>query len=334
MKPRLSAPLGIELKITNKCNLGCAHCIANSGSPSPNELKTAEIFRVIDQAKQMRAFYFNLTGGEPLLRRDVYRILDYVAENDLRACLTTNATLINSKIAAKIKKRVQFVRVSLDGSCPAVHEKIRNSPGSFSRTLRGILCLRKQQIHVSLLTVVSMHNLDDLENICDLCVSLGISGINFMTLVPGGRGENLSHLVLSPREYKYFLIKLEELRKTYKKLSILSEAPLRAVIRKTEGSGFCLAGSSFIFIMEDGRVTPCPYFFNEIGNIRESKLIDIWNNNKFLKELCAPRLLAKECKKCKYGKICFGGCRAAAFHKYGSISEPDPFCWVCNAAKQ
>ena len=265
------------------------------------------------------------------MRRDFFKILQYISQNNIQSLLTTNATLIDRSVAARLRKYgLKQARVSLDGSCSSIHAKLRGTRKSFHQAVSGIKHLIDEGIMVTAITVVSRHNLSDVENICDLCLSIGVEGVNFITLVPGGRGKNLNDLILSPGEYRRFLQQIERLRRTKGKqgLAILSEAPLQAIVRGMKDSGICCAASAFIFVCEDGSVTACPYFFEKIGSIRKSSIIKIWRHSDFLNNLCNEKLLSDECRICDYSDSCFGGCRAAAYNVFGSISRPDPFCWI------
>jgi radical SAM protein with 4Fe4S-binding SPASM domain len=286
---------------------------------------------LVDQVERAHVFILNLSGGEPLLRRDFFKILRYVSQTKVMPYLTTNATLIDRTTAARLKEGgLKQARVSLDGSLPDIHARLRGTEESFHRAVSGIKHLIEEGIPVTTISVISRHNFSDMENICDLCLSMSVGGVNFMPLIPGGRGKQLRDLVLSPNEYRDFLRQAERLSrmKGKKGLTILSEAPLQAVIRKTKGSGICCAASTFVFICEDGSVTPCSYFFEKVGSIRKSSLLRIWRHSAFLDDLCDEDMLAGECRSCKYSDSCFGGCRAAVYNAFGSISRPDPFCWI------
>jgi radical SAM protein with 4Fe4S-binding SPASM domain len=280
----------------------------------------------------MKVFYVTLTGGEPLLHKDIFSIINYASEKNLKVSLTTNGVVINRRVAKKLKDLdTWLIRVSLDGSIPKIHDNFRGVVGSYIRTIKGIKALLAENLNVVVLTVVSKHNIHEVERIIDVVRRLGVKAINTYIFVPGGRGKNVENLALTSSEYKKFLERIISLKEKYKEIQILTKAPLMSLLYNSEISGACAAGTSNLFIEENGDVIPCPYLPLVIGNTRKTRLDYMWKNSKILYELRDPNKLSNTCKECEYVKRCFGGCRAAAYHKYGSISYPDPNCWIVNS---
>lgn len=331
---RLEFPLHIEIKLTNACNLNCIHCIANAGSKKSNELKKEEIFKVIDEAKENKAFNIGLTGGEPFLREDIFEIIDYVYKSNIPLILTTNGTLLNEGIINRIKEKVSLVRVSLDHFIPAKHDAFRGTEGVFEETVKTLHILLRYErfFQTTVLTVISKYNFKYILKIIDYLESLEVKSANLFLFAPGGRGLlNKNKLSLGKKKVAQFCNIIEKEIKERKKIKIHTNNPLMAIVRKEEINSICPAAISSCFITEEGRVLPCPYFYtlpNKEDNIRYKKLKDIWLKSAYFEEIRKETSLASKCSSCEFKNSCFGGCRAGAFNKYGTIKKPDPMCWI------
>lgn len=330
MRKRPDAPLNVEFNITNRCNLNCIHCKNNSGDVCSDELTTSEIKDVIDQISDINVFYLGIGGGEPMMHRDFSEILEYAcSKKNLKVGVVTNGTMLDEKKAAFFKKLgVYLVRVSLDGFDRATHEGFRRAE-CFDRTIRGIRNLLKYDISTTVLSVISKYNFHYFEKIVDKCTDIGVKSINLITFVPAGRGMKNSWLGLDSAEYKRFLQRVLKLKRS-STIRVLTETPLLGVLGGAECHAMCLAGIFMIVVNATGDITPCSYFDRILGNIKKDTIQNVWQRNKFLKDLCNPAFLSSECKKCEYSETCFGSCRAAAFQTFGTISAPDPACWICH----
>ncbi len=329
MRPRLSAPIGVELKLTNQCNLRCMHCIADSGQITNEELSLSEILSTIDELVRMKVFYIGFTGGEPLLHPDLFNIINYTTKAGIRTGITTNGTLITPDVAKKLRKSgAWLVRVSMDGHTPELHDWFRGRAGSFSMTCDGIKRLIGEHLQVTVLTVVSKHNFDTWENMISLCQELKVRALNTYVFVSEGRGKEKKELALSPNEYRDFLKRVLNVRRIQKDVQLITDAPLLSILRNSVDGSACPAGMFDLFIKENGDVTPCPYFPDAIGNLRNKSLSEIWQTNTFLDTLRKSTHLSAICRACEFVEACFGGCRAAAYCIHGTISAPDPNCWL------
>ena len=131
----LKFPLHIEIKITNKCNLKCLHCISSAGRVYKKELSKKEIFKIIEEAKKEKAFTIGITGGEPFLRNDIFEIIDKIYNSGLELIITTNGTLVNKSILERIKNKVSLIRISIDHFERTKHDYFRGVKGSFQKTI-------------------------------------------------------------------------------------------------------------------------------------------------------------------------------------------------------
>jgi radical SAM protein with 4Fe4S-binding SPASM domain len=289
-----------------------------------------ELNSLFSDLSKLKVFHVSLTGGEPLLRPDLFDVIDLGRGYGLEIGITTNGTLIDEVVATRIKNSgVWGVRVSLDSSARDLNDQFRGETGAFDKTCSGIRWLVKHEIPVVILTVVSKFNYDSWEDMIPLCRSLGVRALNTYSFVPGGRGKTRTDLSLTPQEYRDFLLKINKYQTVNKSdVKIISECPLLCVVREEKHSGACPAGIFDLLIKEDGEVNPCPYFDISLGNAKHNSIGDIWQQSKFLHDLRNVDCLAEACKKCDFVSSCFGGCRAAAFSTYENICTADPYCWI------
>lgn len=305
-------------EVTAACNLCCSYCRAAAGAlPDKDELTLDEARRLIDEASPLRPMLI-LSGGEPLMRPDVFDIVDYAISRDLRVSLATNGTLLTPDLVSRIKESgVSRVSISLDGPTPETHDVIRGQE-CYQRSLRGMELLRGQvdfQINVT----VTRRNQDDVVPMLDLAERQGACALHFFFLVPTGRGKERD--IISPE-------KQEELLKLIKDESSKRSMEIRVTCApqyaRMGGGGGCLAGRSFAFISRRGEVFPCGYMPVLAGNIREKSFAEIWEDSPVFIAL-RDRKLKGSCGSCRYRVAC-GGCRARAYAESGDFLNQDPLC--------
>ncbi len=201
-QPRL-----IAWELTRACNLGCVHCRASAvDEPLPEELTTEESLHLIDQIAGFSRPILILTGGEPLVRKDIYELADYGAKKGLRVVLATNGTLLNRDIASKLKEvGIQRVSISLDASHAEAHDSFRGSPGSFAQALAGIEVLKDVGLSFQINTTITKRNLTEIPSIADLALRLGTDALHIFLLVPTGRGKEIEGDEILPAEYEEVL---------------------------------------------------------------------------------------------------------------------------------
>ena len=197
----LVIPYTVKWESTNICNLKCIHCIANSGTCLSEELSKQEVFSLIDECVRIGVINFGIVGGEPLMRKDLFEIINYAVSKGLRVSLSTNATLVNESISKKIAdSSIVFVAVSVDG-IGKVHDEFRGIPGAFDQTIFGLKCLIASGIKVHVTTVVSKHNLNSIGAIIDYLSDSGVYSYTVNELLPSGRGKQHKDLCLSEEDY-------------------------------------------------------------------------------------------------------------------------------------
>ncbi len=345
MKP---VPRLVALELTGRCNLSCVHCRASAADTvDPNELKTNEIYRLIDDIASFSKPILILSGGEPLVRDDIFDIAEYANKKGLRVVLATNATLINEEIAKKIKEvGIGRVSISIDGASEESHDTFRGYKGAFRSSLRGIEELKKAGVEFQINTTITKRNVHELEKIYQLAVKLGAKAFHVFLLVPTGRGEDLKGEELSKEEYEKVLNwmyeKMKEENSPFMKATCAPHF-FRVVHQRASKEGLkvsdvlksehafsrytrgCLAGIGFAFISRYGEVNPCGYLPIKAGNIREESFKDIWFNSEVFNKLRDLNNLKGKCGICEFKRVC-GGCRARAYALKGDYLEEEPYC--------
>jgi heme b synthase len=349
---------GLELRLifwelTSRCNLRCIHCRAEAGfERSPKELTTEETYGLIEQVVDFARPIMVLTGGEPLLRPDIYDIARYAADKGLRCALASNGTLIDDQAADNIVEAgIRRVSISIDGANPRTHDSFRGEPGSFGAALAGFRRLKERGMSLQFNSTIARHNLDELKAIVDLAEGMEADAIHIFMLVPVGCGLTIADDQMIPAEkYEevlnwfytaasksrlemkatcaphYFRIMRERAREEGVKVTRVSHG-MAAVTRG------CLAATGVCFISREGVVQPCGYLPVAVGNIRQQTLKEIWEDSPIFKTLRQPGLLKGKCGRCEYRVVC-EGCRARAFAKTGDYMEEEPYCIYEPSAKR
>lgn len=341
IEPRLQL---VAWEITRSCNLHCAHCRASSSSEEySGELSSEEAYRLIDQITEAGNPIIILTGGEPLMRTDVYSIAEYARGKGLRVVMGTNGTLVTPQVAVRLKASgLSRISVSLDFPTAEKQDKFRGQQGAFEAALSGIRSIRKSGIEVQINCTLTRLNIAYLNDLLSLALHEGAVAFHPFFLVPTGRGKGLSDVELSAGEYESALNwiydkQLELGDKIFFKptdaphyLRILSQRGASPATGRHHGgadsvSRGCMAGSGFCFISHTGRVQGCGYLDLEAGNIRNQPFGDIWRDSPLFKQLRDLSAIKGKCGTCEYKRIC-GGCRARALETTGDHLESEPYC--------
>lgn len=344
MNVNILAPRTFHLQwhITEKCNLKCKHCYRDP-KYLKNELKGDEFFKIFYQYLELLKIWkiprmythLSLTGGEPLLKKEFFPLLEkcYENKNLFRYNVMTNGTLINKKVAKKFKElEVRNVQLSIEGM-EKINDEIRGK-GTFKKIIKAAKILKNENINVSFSLTVSKKNLNDIPEVIELCLDSDINILGIGRLVPIGKGEKMKNLLLTPLElknlYKYIQRKNEELKKKRKKLIILTGCSNS--LWTTEDPNFithgCSLGYDCLTPMPNGDVLPCRRVPIKVGNIKEKTLLEIWYDSNILWEMRNLNNLNKICQNCEYFNQCYGGARCVAYGYYGNIFAPDPQCWI------
>lgn len=332
---------------TIRCNLTCAHCRrVETDEAVGSDLSTQHAKTLIDQlaaigVKQGFMPILVFSGGEPLCRGDIFELIQYAADKDIKCALATNGTLITDKLAAKIKSvGVQRVSVSLDGATSDIHNKLRKLEGSFEDAVAGINSLRECGVDFQVNMTVTRYNRHQLDDLFVLARELGAVAVHLFMLVPVGCGQEFADGdMLSPEEYEQVLISTAKRSATESlEIKVTCGPHYERVVRqekiavaKPQGHRHgkttkgCLAGSGVIFVGHNGDVFPCGYLPVNCGNVVESSLEEIWTGSEDLARMRDIKELKGKCGICGYKAVC-GGCRARAFAATGDYMEQEPTC--------
>ncbi len=330
---------------TGDCNLRCVHCRREWDAAPPNELSTDEARNLIDQIADNRwGSILVFSGGEPLMRRDLFELLDYAKTRGVTPAVATNATLVTDDIATRLAAAgVSRVSVSLDGPDAATHDAFRGLPGSFDDTIRGIGALRKAGIEVQINVTFTKANRDMASPMLDLVQRLDACALHVFLLVPVGCGVDL------PEEIRLEAAEVERLLTYFDQQATERDMEIRATCapqaqrirqqraRARERKGLppgrglawsskgCLAGGGIVFVDAVGKVFPCGYLPIEVGDLRKQSLKQILESSTTLASLRNTDLLEGRCKGCEFAPSC-GGCRARSWGTVGNLFGEEPSC--------
>lgn len=331
-------PYAISWNTTYRCNLRCSHCYLDTNAltkQSVNELSTQEGFTLIDQMAELNPnLLLILTGGEPLLRKDIYDLASYASKKGMMIVLGTNGNLIDDDIAKKLKESgVTGIGISLDSTIPKYHDNFRGVPGAWDDTLNGIEACRRQGIDFQIQTTVTKENFHKIPDIIEFASNVGARVFNLFFLVCTGKGQELTDI--TPEQYDQALHQLYEIHKKYqgKMMVGVKCAPhYRRIVYEQDTTsplirayaGGCPAATHYCRITPEGNVTPCPYMPNISGNVREKSLVDIWKESTDFLTLRHTNLNGR-CGICEFRDIC-KGCRARALATTGNQMDEDTWC--------
>ncbi len=343
----------VAWETTRNCNLACVHCRASATTgPHTGELNTDEAFRLLDQIADVGRAIVILTGGEPLLRKDIFEVAAYGSRKGLRMVMAPNGTLLTEEVAHRLVDcGIKRVSISLDGATAKVHDRFRKVEGAFEGALRGVEMARRAGLDFQINTTITKTNLDQIPAIHQLAARLGAVAHHIFLLVPTGRGKYIVDSAIDAAEYEqtlnwfydqrdktsmelkatcaphYYRILRQRARKEGKTVSFKTHG-LDAVTRG------CLGGIGFCFVSHRGDVQPCGFLSVNCGNVRQRSFADIWRNAEVFATLRDYDKLKGKCGICEYKQVC-GGCRARAFEATGDFLSEEPLCsYIPHTSKQ
>lgn len=333
-------------EVTAKCNLNCVHCRSSSDIHSPEGKFTLDKCRaLLDDIATFASPVIVISGGEPLLRKDVFEIAKYGTDKGFRMCMATNGVLVNDEVCENIKKSgIKIVSLSLDGSTPETHDNFRGQKGAFEGVMNAAQYFRNHGIKFIINSSFTKRNQADIPHVYKLAKSLGATAWYMFLIVPTGRGEEIMKELVSKEDYEGILNWHYEMEKSEEEILVRptcapqyyrvwherskqdgSESSRRSLSFSTGGGKGCIAAQSICFINSEGDVLPCSYFPKAAGNIFEKSLRDIWDNSTLFKDLRNFKDYEGKCGVCKYLGVC-GGCRARSYAVTDSYMAEEPFC--------
>jgi AdoMet-dependent heme synthase len=333
-------------RCTFGCSFNCAHCSSAGKSAASNEMSTKAAKKLVDQAYEFGASFFGVTGGEALLRKDLFEVLSYARSLGLGASIITDGRLLDEKAYAQIVKNEIKVSISIDGG-KITNDAIRGK-GAYCASVNAIERLSKENLLNCL--VYTLANVDgsttnvngkDFTDVIELAQTNGARWVIFHGMIPYANNEANRKACPSATQYEWAWNKLYDLYFKYKgKPAINVYYPSFARVARQRGMpdwdnwfnhfflGRCFYGK-FMSIAENGEAIPCSYNdATRFGNIKKQSLQSIWdgmqNSEHFVKVREKVNLKGK-CGVCEYKDIC-GGCRTTALYFSGDILGPDPQC--------
>ncbi len=334
----------VAWELTRSCNLNCVHCRASADKgPYPGELSTEKCKQILEEISEVGSPIIILTGGEPLLRKDIFELSSWGDKKGLRMVMATNGTLLTKNIVTRmIESGIKRVSISLDGPDEALHDAFRKVPGAFRGALEGIALLKEAGLPFQINTTVTKHNSQYIGEILDLAVKLGAEAHHLFLLVPTGRAKDLADQEIEAQEYESLLHWFYEMRGKvsihlkatcaphyYRVLRQEARARGEKVTFETYGldavTRGCLGGTSFCFISYDGIVQPCGYLELNCGDLKVSSFREVWENSDIFKQLRDFSSYKGKCGRCEYIRVC-GGCRARAYEATGDFLAEEPLC--------
>lgn len=341
--------------IGRRCNLKCVHCYSQSENREyENELTTEEAKGVLKDIAEFGSPVILFSGGEPLLRKDLFELIAYAKEQGLRAVISTNGTLITKERAVELKDfGLSYVGISMDG-LKDIHDKFRGVQGAFDMALKGIRNCIEAEIKVGLRFTINKRNATDIPGIFDLIEKENIPRVCFYHLVYSGRGSALIDEDLNHEETREVVdVIIDRTKQLHDKgkpievltvdnhadgpyiyLRMLKDDPKRAaevleLLKMNEGNS---SGRGIGCISWDGSVHPDQFWRQHVlGNVREKKFSEIWTDtsNEFLAKLKDKKLyVTGRCASCKWLDVCGGNFRARAEAFYDDVWAQDPACYL------
>ncbi len=335
--------------VTYQCNLKCAHCYIRAlAEKRPDELTTSEALRVAQEIAEMGSPLVIFSGGEPLLRRDLFDIASVFEGTRTRPALSTNGTLIDEETAQLLKKHgFVYVGVSLDSTRPEWHDAFRGVRGAFEAAVRGVRASVAAGIPTGLRTTVTKDNVEDALRMLDLAEELGAERISYYVLDTVGRGVDLRDYLPSHEQLRGFIdalvkeaerregIEIEVVRANFVGVYIADRLAstrdeFMEYLAMLQGQGDC--GRKTVSIYPAGDVHPCQFIdWVTLGNVREKSLREMLDpNNPLLKPYLEihKRLRGEKCGRCPFRYICGGGSRSRARILTGDEWGDDPLCFI------
>jgi radical SAM protein with 4Fe4S-binding SPASM domain len=320
-KPRI-----ISWNVTLRCPLNCAHCYINAGErDTPGVLSTSEAYGVIDQIYETGRPVVILSGGEPLMREDIFDIARYGTARGLRMAMGTSGFLFSPDTAPDLcEAGIKKVAISIDSANPQVHDTFRGRRGSWDRAVQALRWCRKAGMDVQINMTVRDCDVSRVDDVVTLGTSLGVRDYQIFFIVATGRAG--ASRPGSPLAWEHFI---SQVLRRYQSCDVNIRPTCAPQFRRiadqlgirnsTWGRG-CIAGIHYCRIYPTGDVTPCPYLPVIAGNVRKTPFLKIWNDSEVFAALRDPSRVTGKCHLCTYASVC-GGCRARAYGKNTAVTD-------------
>jgi AdoMet-dependent heme synthase len=346
------APFTIAWEVTRACAYACVHCRADAlHTPDPEELNTEEALHLIDRLADFGSPILIFTGGDPMMRKDLYQLISHATQKGLRCSLTPTATALPT--TARLEKArdagIRRIALSLDAPVPEIHDNFRQVPGSWQRTMDILRRAQQVGLSVQVNTTVAKHNVNILNEMIPFLQEVGAVQWSLFFLVPTGRAQASN--MISAEEHERVFNWLYDLSKNapfdikstaapmYRRVAIERKRAEQGADKPVtfQGAGFQYAdglnrptrgvndGNGFLFISHVGDIQPSGFLPLTAGNVRHDDVIDIYRHSALFMDLRSPDKIKGRCGICEYRDVC-GGQRGRAYGLTGDYLETDPAC--------
>lgn len=316
----------VVFEITYRCASDCIFCY-NCWKNEYDVSKELDMESIRKLLKKLPNYHrFVITGGEPLLRIDLEKIIIEAKKYTENVSVLTSGILVTDDHAKMFSKHNVFVQIPFHGM-ENTHNELTRVPDGYRRSIRGVAYLKKHNVRFAVSTVANRKNIDELKKVLELGVALGASELQVIRFMPGGEGMKNTELMLTSGQYRIMLETLNHVAGKYR-IFVASGAPnvpckFPDEKYKDIAMGSCGAGIDWIVLDPSGRVRICNHSPTILGNLMEQDFEEIWDH-PLLKAFRAKKVIPKECSDCEIKLECRGGCRAVAETYFGSLYAPDP----------
>jgi len=329
---------GLSIALTTRCNFSCKYCFIEKTKPT--DLPKDKYFSLINEAvNDLGIIQVGLTGGEPLLIRDLPYLIEYASKLSCQVTILTNGYLLTKDYLHTLKDAGLYkLSISFDSDSPEIFDYLTGVPNSYKVVLENISYATSIGMHVNA-GVVLLKGINDSKshfvNLTNRLQKIGVKSIAYTNIFAFGKASNMKEYILEPEK----LAELNEIFNTSRAsiknchdnldLNIFHNCKNSIYKRDLYRAGICDIGTGMLHILPDGRITPCPSFPNLIiGYVGKEKLSHLWSNSDILKKLRKFKSTdISECSNCQMHDWCNGGCRARAFYDTGNMNSPDR--WAC-----
>ncbi len=345
-------PFTVAWELTRSCALACLHCRAEAQPKRhPDELTTDETRRVIDELVDLAPPVLVITGGDPMMRPDLFEIVDYAVSRGLSVSVapTTTALTTKERLGRLQDLGIRMLHISLDGASAETHDRFRGFDGTFERARTTLSIARELGISLQVGTTVTRHNVDELPLIADLVEEFGVRMWNLFFLVPTGRGKAEDMVSAETAEATWqWMCELSERVPFSVRTTAAPQFRRAMVLRKRQqeggeplrltGAGYQLReapagvqtrgvndGKGFMFIDHLGNICPSGFLQLSGGNVRRDRIDSVYRGSELFRSLRDPSALGGRCGACEFSDLC-GGSRARAYGTTGSYLDEDPLC--------
>ncbi len=341
---------------TVRCNLGCKHCYAAAeDEEGEGELSTSDAKKMIMDLADYGVPVLIFSGGEPLIRDDLFELIQFTKDQGIRAVISTNGTLLDREnVDRAVKAGADYIGVSVDG-VPEVNDEFRGEKGAFDRAVKGIRNSLEGGLKTGLRYTITEYNMGDMEKVINMLREVGVDRYCFYHLDYSGRGEDIKEHDLSRNETRQAVRKLFTLTESFHQegfpIEVLTvgnyvDAPFlylyvkenygeeraQAVYQLLKKNGGDGTGERISAIDAEGEVHPNQFWRSySFGNIKERSFGDIWEDtsDELMKGLKnKEKMLKGKCADCQFSEICRGGSRLRALKIHGDVWKPDPKCYL------